>query len=228
MKRYFIFFIVFFCIVTAYIAGCASKQPAPENREALKAEKAELEMYYPLAIDNEWTYRGEYLGKKVERTIKIIKQEEGVFIDSGGGKLRFDSRGLRDDKRYLLKVPLHETNKWVSIPSPVAAEQYRYERIHFSDTVPAGTFEDCVSVESSIDVDQSQRMTNIVTYAKGIGIIRINTVLYDSGKKLPQMKVELVSYKVGDKVLKTPAGAENEQEEQAPQEKNNPAGQMGK
>lgn len=220
--------VLLFFIAAALFAGCASapKTLPAENIEAIKAQKVELENYYPLAVGNEWSYEGVFVGKKERRTIKIIKKEEGVFFDNGGGKLRFDSRGLRDDKRYLLRIPMHKTNKWISIPAPVAAEHYKYERLHFTDKVKAGVFDDCITVQSTITVDNTQQMTNTVTYAKGVGIIRISTIMHDKSKKTQQVNMELIGYKVGDKSVEAPPlqqkeGKEAEEvEEKVPVEKN--------
>ncbi|GAB4293347.1 MAG: hypothetical protein Kow0090_07640 [Myxococcota bacterium] len=204
------------------LSACASQPtPLPPDYESIRAQVEEIKPYYPLAVGNEWTYEGVFLGKKTRRTIKILKEEDGIYFDDGGGRLRFDMNGLRDEKRYLIKIPLREGNSWISIPSPVAAEHYRYERVEFADKVPAGVFENCITVESTISVDNSQKMTNAVTYAKGVGIIRIATVLFDGAKKIPQVKMELVGYKVGGKSVGKSAetdGGEEEVEEQVPTE----------
>jgi hypothetical protein len=62
--------------------------------------------YFPLAVGNRWTYEATYLGEKSSREVELVAFRDGSFVDREGRALRVDSRGLRDQTRYLLHEPL--------------------------------------------------------------------------------------------------------------------------
>jgi hypothetical protein len=65
--------------------------------------------------------------------------------------------------------------------------------------VPAGKFPDCVEVESRTIVDPSKPgrlLVNRVTFAAGVGIIRVRTALEEGSKSAPTAELVLTSFEV--------------------------------
>ena len=48
-------------------------------------------------------------------TIKIVGQDGPWFLDDHGGRLRYESDGVRDADRYLLRTPIAEGSKWSAV-----------------------------------------------------------------------------------------------------------------
>ena len=158
------------------------------------APQASLEAYYPLAVGNRWTYA---LNGAEDKTVEvaIVKEEGGYFHDSRGSRLAHDAFGLRDgDKRYLLRGPLEVGHSWTSIVSVSSTERYRITATGVPCTVPAGTFQDCVEVEGRTRAEGDRVLAVHYTFAPRVGLVRIETVLEEGRKRLPQVKLELARY----------------------------------
>jgi len=55
-----------------------------------------------------------------------------------------------------------------------------------------------VVVASKQAIDKDRLLTNQMTFAPGVGIVRLQTVLHQTGKPpLPQVTMELARYQVG-------------------------------
>ncbi|CAM4086689.1 hypothetical protein G4177_13740 [Corallococcus sp. ZKHCc1 1396] len=178
-------------VTTLVGSGCAKRvesdaRPAPES----------IAEYYPLAVGNQWTYR---LDKRDDKpvTVEIVKEQDGYFLDNQGGQLMVDAFGLRDPKRYLLRGPLEAGRGWNNVVSVSSTERYQLVQVGFACQVPAGSFPNCVSVEGRNRVDAKTTLVNTMTFAAGVGLVRVDVATEQEGKRVPQTELELVSFKVG-------------------------------
>jgi hypothetical protein len=188
--------------IAAAIA-CAAQQPAAAKEAAGPAAapagapkpKTDIRSLYPLAVGNQWTYKGTLLGQAQESRVTIVKNEGPVFIDDRGGRLMFDREGLRDAKRYLLKAPATTGTSWMSVTSLTSTERFEIVDDTRRAVVPAGTFEKCVFVRALNKIDARKDMVTEWTYAPGVGIVRIETFIQLSGRELVrQGLLELSAY----------------------------------
>jgi hypothetical protein len=175
------------------VGACASRQQveAPESRPSTS-----LGDYYPLAVGNRWTYR---VNGREDKTVdvEILKQEEGYFHDNQGGQLTVDGFGVRDRKRYLLRGPLSDGNSWTNVVSVSSTERYRILQAGVPCEAPAGAFAHCVRVEARNRVDASTTLINALTFAEGVGLVRIEVSAEKAnGERLPQTWLELASFKL--------------------------------
>lgn len=182
------------------LGGCARRaaqagSTSPEASAALQASGAAA-AYYPLAVGNRWTYRVEFLGQKSERTVEIKAVEGGYYVDTAGGRLRADAQGVRDEARYLLQEPLREGSTWTSVLSADSTERYKIVKAGRECAAPAGTFDDCVTVESSNRVNPETTLYNRVTFARGVGIVRLEVTAERQGQRTRQAEMALTSYEV--------------------------------
>jgi len=176
-------------IGVAALAGCAHG-PTPE------AQRAELSSYYPLAVGNRWVYDVAVLGEHTEQVVEIQKTADGYFVDGQGNQLAIDAFGVRDPKRYLLREPLEEGREWTNVVSVSSVEHYRILEAHGACDAPAGKFERCIKVQSRNRVDGKTTLVNDVTFAPGVGIVRLDVTAETSGKQIPQTHLELKSYRL--------------------------------
>ena len=170
--------------------GCAKRvatqdDPAPESIAA----------YYPLAVGNQWTYRLDGRDDKPV-TVEIVKEQDGYFLDNQGGQLSVDAFGLRDPKRYLLRGPLEAGRGWNNVVSVSSTERYQLVQVGFACQVPAGSFQNCVSVEGRNRVDAQTTLVNTMTFAAGVGLVRVDVATEHAGKRVPQTELELTKFKV--------------------------------
>jgi hypothetical protein len=155
------------------------------------------EAYYPLAVGNRWTYRARLLGEERVQEVRVLRKEGGYFVDSAGGMLAADPWGVRDDKRYLLKNPVETGSSWTNVVSVSSVERYQVVSTGGGCEVPAGVFADCVQVEGRNAVDGSTTLVNELTFAAGVGLVRIRVEAEQKGgRRIPQTLVELGSYEL--------------------------------
>lgn len=178
---------------TAFCLGlmvwaCAS---SPLPRTTTTATAAE---YYPLAIGNHWTYDTNFLGDRRERRVEIVRQQDGYFIDNEGAQLTVDGLGVRDQKRYLLRDPIEVGSTWTNVVSASSIERYKVTGLGMPCRVPAGTFQNCVHVESRNRMDEQRTLVNELTFAPAVGIVRIELTLESAGKRVPQSVFELKEF----------------------------------
>lgn len=176
--------------LTAAAVGCAKRVevalPGPSIRAAA---------YYPLAVGNRWVYESNFLGEKTERTVQILKEENGFFVDNQGGELGVDAFGIRDRKRYLLKEPVEQGRSWTNVVSVSSIERYKILELGPCE-VPAGRFESCVGVEGRNRVDDQTTLVNQLTLARGVGIVRIETAAEVRGERIPQSQLLLTRFEL--------------------------------
>jgi hypothetical protein len=154
--------------------------------------------YFPLAVGNRWTFLDRSPGQAggTRRTIKIVERApDGFFVDDARGALRVEGDCLRDRVRRLLCAPLQPGHSWTSVVGPSATERYEIAGAGETVTVPAGTFAGCVRVRSQVRAGSVDGVAEL-TYAPGVGPVRLETFAVVDGVATPQIRGELESYQV--------------------------------
>ena len=183
-------------LLAALAAGCSHAPPGKPDRTA-GPSPAEL---FPLAVGNEWTYldRSPALApgdKPPERTVRILSRSaDGFFRDNERGELRADVDCLRDRSRRLLCAPVAKGHSWVSVTGVSATERYEVVATGERVRTPAGTFSDCVRVRAHVRAGPGAEHVLELTYAPGVGPVRIETFAVVEGKATAQVSAELKSY----------------------------------
>jgi hypothetical protein len=183
-----------FVLLFALLAVGCTKRVDPDEIRRGDVPAAE---YYPLAVGNAWTYHVNYLGEQRDTTVAITGESAGQFQDNMGNALSHDAWGVRDQKRYLIRDPVTVGEDWTNVVSVSSVERYKIIEAGQSCSVPAGQFPDCVRVEARNRVDAKTTLVNEMTFARGVGIVRIKTVAETSdGQKIPQTQLELTKYEL--------------------------------
>lgn len=141
-----------------------------------------------------WTYEMLFQGQKGEQTIEVLGFKDGFFQDNQAGELKHTDDGLRDRARYLIKHPLAPGNTWKAIVSASAVERYRIDSVGERCESAAGAFEDCLVVTSQIRRDQDVTLHGKFTWAKGVGLVKMETEAEIKGKRVPQTRRSLLRY----------------------------------
>lgn len=171
------------------LCACAGGQ------KAAKAAEPDAREYYPLALGTRWTYEVSLLGEK--RSIDVAIEREvgdGFVADSTGAQLMADAFGVRDQKRYLLRNPVRTGTRWTNVVSVSSVERYEIVSADEPCDAPAGAWAHCVVVKSRNQVQEGKALVNEMTFAPGVGIVRIATVLESDGQRVPQSTLELTSF----------------------------------
>jgi hypothetical protein len=151
-------------------------------------------------VGNEWVYFDRSPGlpagaRPPERRVRIVERgADGFYRDSERGELRVDGDCLRDRTRRLLCAPLRAGNAWVSVTGVSATERYQVVAVDERVETPAGTFSGCVRVRATMRAGASAESVLELTYAPGVGPVRIETFAVIDGKVAPQVRAELGSY----------------------------------
>jgi len=180
------------------LAGCAAKKAAPGPGAPTLAAGVPAD-YYPLAVGNSWTYldRSSPTAAPARRTVTIVSRDaDGYFVDDARGALRADADCLHDRTRRLLCAPLRTGNTWSSVVSARAVERYQIVGVGEKVAVPAGTFDGCVRVRSQIRGTGVESVAEL-TYAPGVGLVRLETFAVVEGVARPQIRGELETYRRG-------------------------------
>ena len=183
--------------LAALAAGCA------HSSAARTAGPAEVAAYYPLAVGNQWDWEDQSpqlpAGRPELRTVRIVERTpDGYFRDTGRGELKAGTC-LQDRQRSLLCGPIAVGTSWTSVLSPSSSE--RYEIVGVGETVetPAGRFTGCVRVRSNTRAAAGTELINEITYAPGVGPVRIEVMTVAKGVASPQLRALLRGYRVGGK-----------------------------
>jgi hypothetical protein len=168
--------------------------------------------YYPLKVGATWTYAVIYPGQKGEMTVKITGEKDGYFVDNRQAGLRHTTEGLRDQDRYLIRNPLKPGNAWKAVVSASAVEHYKILSVGEKCDCPAGQFDDCLVVETSIRKDAKVTLVNQWTFAKDVGLVKLEMAAQIDGKQVPQVRQELVKFALGGSETKA-----SDQDPKAPQ-----------
>lgn len=178
----------------ALAAACSHAPPAARGAGPSPAD------YFPLAVGNSWTWvdRSPALpagGAAPERTVRILERTaDGFYRDSDRGELRADADCLRDRVRRLLCRPIAAGQGWVSVTGVSATERYEIAGVDERVETPAGTFTGCVRVRAHVRAGAGAENVLELTYAPGVGPVRIETFAVVDGKISPQVRAVLKSY----------------------------------
>lgn len=185
---------VLMLVLAGSFAGCATT--AASTTQAITKELTASD-FYPLAVGNRWVYDSNMLGEKGTDEIKLVREAEGFIVDSNDSKLAADAYGVRDDKRYLLRNPVALGTRWTNVVSVSSVERYEIISAGQPCDAPAGSFENCVVVQSKNRVKAGLDLVMEMTFAPKVGIVRIITELDDNGRRVRQTSRALVSWTLG-------------------------------
>jgi hypothetical protein len=182
--------------LVAALAACAHapKAASPQSRPA---------DYYPLAVGAEWTWEDQSpqlpAGKPALRTVRVLERSsDGYFRDSARGELR-PAACVEDRSRALLCGPIAVGTTWTSVLSPTSSERYEIVAVDERVATPAGAFEGCVKVRAVTRAAANTELINEISYAPGVGPVRIEVITVTDGKAIPQFKAVLRSYRLGSR-----------------------------
>jgi hypothetical protein len=173
------------------ILGCAHTKPVPVER---------AKNFMPLAVGNEWTYAVNFLGQQSDRKVSITELKDGFFKDTQGGELKVDAYGIRDRNRYLLRNPIQAGTAWQNVISPQSSERYEIQSVA-PCSVAAGKFDKCSTVVSKVRVDEVSELVNEMTFAEGVGLVRLEVNLQRESGAVPQMNLELTQFALRPEAL---------------------------
>ena len=182
-------------LAAALPLGCARapvRPPAPSSPAA----------YFPLAVGNAWTYADESPAlpperRGAQRTVKIVgRTADGFYRDSDGNALRAGPDCVQDRLRRLLCAPLEPGRGWSSVVSVGSTERYEIAAVGERVETPAGAFDGCVRVRAHNRASASTDHVLEISYAPGVGPVRIETYAVVDGKVVPQVRALLVSHDV--------------------------------
>ncbi len=178
-------------------AACATTG-ATAGKEAPVAAGPRAADYYPMLVGTRWTYAISMLGQTSEQQLSLVRAENGQVEDSTGAQFIVDGYGLRDQKRYLLRDPLEVGTKWNNVVSPSAVEHFEIVGVRQPCDAKVGPQDGCVIVEMKTRIDQDKQLLIETTYGPGTGIVRQTTTLENKGARIPQTRLELVGFALGD------------------------------
>jgi hypothetical protein len=179
----------------ALAAACARAPVAPPRATPLAD-------YFPLAVGNEWSYRDESPAlppdrQRATRTVRILdRTADGYFRDNERGELRWEPDCLRDRARRLLCAPLAPGATWASVVSVSSTERYEIAAVDEAVATPAGRFDGCVKVRAHNRAAPSTDHILEITYAPGVGPVRLETFVVVDGRVTPQIRAVLERYRV--------------------------------
>jgi hypothetical protein len=183
--------------LAALASACARAPAAPPPPAQAPAD------YFPLAVGNEWVYRDESPAlapdrKGAARTVRILERtKDGYFRDSEGTELRADADCVHDRARRLLCAPFEPGRSWSSVVSVSSTERYEIAAVGERVATPAGAFAGCVRVRARNRASPSTELVNELTFAPGVGLVRMETAVVVGGKVTPQVRAVLERYRVG-------------------------------
>lgn len=158
--------------------------------------------FFPLAVGNEWTWEDQSPQLPPERrgalrTVRILERTaDGFFRDSERGELRAEAACVRDRVRQLLCAPIAVGTSWKSVLSVSSTERYEITAVDEVVVAPAGTFRGCVRVRAVNRAGPGTDLVNEITYAPGIGPVRIETFVVKDGAAAPQLRALLRSHRI--------------------------------
>jgi hypothetical protein len=188
-------------LAASFLACAHSPDPAGGATPARSpAGPTDPTSYYPLAVGNEWTWVDlspqSGGGSPKRRTVRIVGRDaDGYFVDSEKGALRSSRGCIQDRSRRLLCTPFQLDRTWTSIVSETSTEHYQIAATGVTANVPAGAFEGCLMVRARNRAGPDTEILLETTYAPGVGPVRIETFALVGGRKVPQVRAELASYR---------------------------------
>jgi hypothetical protein len=188
-------------IAVLALAGCTR---AP-SRPSAKPTTATAADYFPLGVGNAWTYVDESPSlppgaRGARRTVRIVERLPGGWVrDSDRNELRIAGACVEDRVRRLLCGPLAAGTAWSSVVSVASTERYEIAAVGEKVATPAGTFEGAVRVRAHNRAGSGADAVLEITYAPGVGPVRIETWAVVEGKVVPQVRASLEAYRLEGK-----------------------------
>lgn len=174
-------------MLLALLAACRS---APAAKAATAAGEAGAARYYPLAVGNSWTYD---VGGGRQEKIEIVGRDGAWYLDDHRGRFRYETDGVRDADRYLLRTPVETGAKWSAVDNLVV-QRFEVASTEASAVTRAGTFTRCALVRNEQPLPNGGRFVTEWTYAPGVGMVEMRTsVLARDGTSQDQTHLELVT-----------------------------------
>lgn len=181
--------------IAVLACACARAPTAPTGARTQPAD------YFPLAVGNTWTYVDEspVLGpaRGSERTVRIVERTaDGYYRDNERGELRADADCLHDRMRRLLCGPIAAGTRWSSVVSVSSTERFEIAAVDERVETPAGRFEDCVRVRAHNRAAPDTDHVLEITYAPGVGPVKLETFVIVGEKVTPQVRAVLGAYRL--------------------------------
>ena len=101
-----------------------------------------------------------------------------------------------DRVRRLLCAPIAPGKRWASVVGPGSTERYEIAAVGEVVETPAGRFEGCVRVRAHDRAGARVDHVLEMSYAPGVGPVRLETFAVVDGKAAPQVRAVLRSYRV--------------------------------
>jgi hypothetical protein len=184
-------------LVSLGLVACAhapeAETPPPPAAVSAAANPAR---YFPLAVGNRWTYRATGGDSNAVEEVQIRGVQDGQYADNRGRLLWVSADGLRDQSRVILRSPVETGRSWSVVLGPDSVEHWRIDSVGQPCSAPAGHFTDCVEVESRIHPKPDVELVNHITFAAGVGMVRIRTTAVRNGVETPQTELLLTAYEV--------------------------------
>jgi hypothetical protein len=124
----------------------------------------------------------------------LSRSADGFYRDSQRGELRADADCIRDRSRRLLCAPVEVGRTWVSVTGVSSTERYEVVATGERIETPAGVFSGCVRVRAHARAGPQAENVLELTYAPGVGPVRIETYSVVEGQAKLQISAELKAY----------------------------------
>ncbi|HET9554716.1 MAG TPA: hypothetical protein VFP50_17245 [Anaeromyxobacteraceae bacterium] len=184
----------------ALLAACAHPGGGPVGSAG--ASPAGVAAYFPLAVGNEWVWEDvspalPEARRGALRTVRIeARTADGFFRDGERGELKVIGPCVQDRVRQILCAPFTAGASWKSVVSVSSTEKYEIAAVGETVVTPAGTFQGCVRVRALNRAAPGADLVNEISYAPGVGPVRIETFAVIQGQAAPQFRALLRRYRV--------------------------------
>lgn len=182
------------------LTACATAAPGAPSKLPAGAGPAD---YFPLQVGNEWVWDDVSPqlpagGRQGARTVRIVgRTADGYFQDNERTELRADGECVRDRVRRLLCAPLSLGTGWKSVVAVSSTERFEVVGVGETVDVPAGRFGGCVRVRAHNRAGATSEHVMELTYAPGVGPVRLETWAIVDGVAAPQVRAVLRSFRRG-------------------------------
>jgi hypothetical protein len=179
------------------LTGCAHLEAGTSARRSPTPAD-----YFPLAVGNEWIWEDQSPQLPADRrgatrTVRIVERTaDGFYRDSERGELRATGDCVRDRVRQLLCLPFTAGAAWKSVVSVSSTEKYQIAALDETQTTPAGVFRGCIRVRAINAAGAGAELVHEISYAPGVGPVRIETFAVVDGAATPQLRAVLKSYRL--------------------------------
>jgi len=180
-----------FALVALVLCACKA---GPQAAPASTGSGEDATRYYPLAVGNSWTYA--FHGSNRRETIQIVGRDGAWFIDDHRGRLRYESDGVRDADRYLLRTPLATGAKWSAVENLVV-QRFEVVSMDASTVTEAGTFPRSARVRQEQPPPKGGRFVTEWTYAPNMALVpAVTSTVHPHRRQQEQTRRPLVAYRV--------------------------------